>query len=365
MAQLVPQARQSATRGLELCDAAVERGDLAGTIAGALLEGRLLAFLADAPHAPVAQALADALRRRFPHDHWPPALVVDPQTPSLALYGIEFGVPDPLTRKAETLLREGDVALLVAGAEPSGDLAAAAAAAAAQGARVAALGLPACGLEAEPAIELPQAPAGVLVLAQALLASALSEALASQLPQEPPAGLEPALAAFPCTNCQAPLAAPPHLAGRLGVCPACYNNTVLAPHLPRGEHEKRAFLRFALRHCALRVELAPDGKAPLQLPGQVSLDNLSPGGLRFTLLEPSVELQPDDRLRVHIDTPAFHKTLSLEARVKRVTREDRRHRVGAVFVDCPPATAERLRILERNLVLRHLTPRAAATPEPS
>jgi len=365
MPSLPEQARHAARSSLALLDAAAEQGDLSQAAADALLGGHVLILLADPSHGCLAEQIAAATRRRFPNDLWPPLLAITADARALALIGCEDGAANPLAQQAEMLVRAGDVVVVLAGAKPSADLVVASVLAASQGAAVAGLGLPPCDLRAQLAVTLPDAPAERLIEAQLALGHALVEGLAQRLPAEAPSGVEPALLRSACTNCGAALAIPRHLAGRRGVCPSCYNNTALAPEFAPPDGEKRVHMRFSLRDCVLRVELAPPQKPPIPLPGQIALENLSFGGLLFAIAGSPVELQPNDPLHLELQTPAFLSPLALHGIVVRVTREAALHRVGVVFRDTPPAIAERLRVLERNLVLRHLTSRAAPTPRPA
>jgi len=363
MASIAEAARTAATSTLDLLGAAAERGDLAGTIAHALRSGHLLFLLADDSHAAIVGEMAAALGRRFPEPRWPPRLALTPGPRGLALIGCDYGAARPLTHQVEALVRPGDVLLAVAAGQPSPDLLGALGIAAAQGAVVAGLGLPPSAIQADPVISLPEAPTERLVECQLALANALAETLAQQLPPERPADLPPALERFRCANCNAALAVPRHLAGRRGMCPHCYNNTILAPDSPAPDNESRSHMRFALRQCRLAVALAPENKPPVPLPGRTTFENLSPGGLLFSLADSAVELQPDDPLLVEITTPAFRRPLAVRGRVNRVTREATLTRIGVVFGELPPASAERLRILESNLVLRHLAPHQDEPPE--
>lgn len=357
MPAIHPLASSALTATRALLDAATERGDVAQAAADALRAGRILYLLADTARGALAEEIAASLRRRFPDPLWPPVIPLTAGTRLLALIGCEHGASGPLSHQAEMLLCQGDVALLVLNSELSPDLLSAAALAVTQGATVAGLGMPPSPIQANPAILLPEAPVERLIECQLALGNALAEALARLLPAERPADVEPALVSFGCMNCDAPLTIPRHLAGRRGVCPYCFNNTTLAPDLPTPENEKRAHMRFALRQVALRVSLVSPTRAPLQLPGQIVLENLSPGGLLFTLIDSRLELQPDDPLLIELSTPAFQRPLTLNGSVKRVTREAKLCRVGVAFRELRPAIAERLHILESNLVLRHLSPR--------
>ena len=359
MSSLLDQARRTAGQALSLLDAITEEGDLCETIAGALLSGHALFLVADPSHVALAGEIASAVRRRFPSDLWPPLLTLRADSRLLALIGSEYGAAVPLSQQVEELVRSGDVALLLAGSRPSADLAGAAALAAAEGATVASLGLASSPVAPRPALSLPQAPIEQLVECQLILGHALVEALAQRLPPEAPPGIEPALAPSACSNCNASLAVPRHLAGRRGVCPFCFNNTTLAPGLAPAQNEKRTHMRFALRDCSLSVSLAQPDKPPVPVHGQILLENLSVGGLLFSLAGSLLEIQPSDALFLSLSVPAFERLLVLDGTVVRVTREAALHLIAVVFRDLAPATAERLRILERNLVLRNLTARPA------
>jgi len=359
MPTLAEQAREAHRGELALLEAAAEHGELVDAIAGALLAGRALALLAEPPHAPIAREIAHAIRRPFGHDLWPPLLTLTPDPRLLSLIGCDYGLAEPLAHQAELLLLARDVALVVAGPQPSDDLRRALGIAATRGAVVAALGLPPCDIQAQPRVSLPQAPDDQLLACQLALGHALAHTLAERLPRDHPHGLDTPLAAFHCDNCHTPHIVPAHLAGRRGVCPACYNNILLAPDLASPDAEQRSSLRFGLRQCSLALALAAPNKPPVPVPGQMTLANLSRGGLLCDVANPGVELQPGDPIHIKLHTPAFQQPLLLPGTVLRITREQGRHRIGIVFGDCPPATTERLRILERNLVLRHLTARPA------
>ena len=379
MPSLIEQARQAAREALALFDAAVEHGDLAEAIAAAVLDGHTLFLLADPSHAALAEGLADALRRHFTSDLWPPVLTLTADVRPLALIGCAYGGNNPLSQQAEELVRRGDVVLALSGAQPSNDLIGAVGTAVSQGAVVLALGPAFAKFPSQASVTLPSG-AGILpadslraggtpaprdaapervVECQLVLGHALAEGLARRLPAAPPSGSQPALLRSACANCDAPLTVPRHLAGRHGVCPHCFNNTVLAPE--SAGSEKRVHMRFALLDCSLAVTLTPLGKPPLRVPGQISLENISLGGLLFAMAGSPLELQPGDLLALELSTPAFLSPLPLAGSVIRVTREATVHRVGVLFGDLPPAVAERLRLLERNLVLRHL---AARPPRP-
>jgi len=377
MATLTESAKRAAADTLSLVDAAIEHGDVAQTVIDALLGGHILFLLADASHTALAEQLAAVLRRRSPAEPWPPVLTITANTPPLALIGCEYGVANPLSQQAEILIREGDVVLVLAGSCPSADLLHTVGLATSHGAVVVGLGLPPSSLKLRIGVSVPDAPAEHLIECQLVLGDALVEALARQLPAEQPPEMEPALIRFGCTNCNADLAIPRHIRGRRGVCPHCYNNTVLAPGIEAAQNEKRAHMRFSLRECSLRVSLAPGDKAPIQLPGQVALENLSAGGLLLSIADSPVEVRLNDTLLVELTTPAFQRPLSLRGSVRRVTREANLSHVAIAFHEVPPSTFERLRILEHNLVLRHATSRAPrpaeeedrgtdhkATPEP-
>ena len=358
MATLAELAAQAHRDELDLLAAASARGDLAATTAEALGAGRALFLLAEGAQSTLAHHVADAIRRPFDDDVWPPVATIVADTRPLALIGCDYAVARPITHQVEMLVRTGDVAMVLADPEPSADLRGAVGLAASQGAVVAGLGLPPCGIQADPAVALPAAPADRLALCQLALGRALARALRERLPAEHPPGVEPALIAFECANCGAALTVRRHLAGRTGVCPCCYNNTVLAPgHDP--DHEHRASLRFALRQCTLQVALAPRDKPLVALPGDLALENLGSGGLRFAAPRCPIDLQPGNRLVMELDTPAFRSPILLDGSINRVVREADLHRVGVVFDPLTPATAERLRILERNLVLRNLAHRPA------
>jgi len=360
MPSLTEQARQAARDAMALLEAAVEHGDLAEAIAGALLDGRTLFLLADPSHTALAETLAAALRRRFPSDLWPPLLTLTADLRPLALIGCEYGGANPLSQQAEELVRRGDIVLALSGAQPSNDLIGAVGTALSQGAAVAALGPAFAKFPSQTSVTLPQAaPPERVAECQLVLGHALAEALVRRLPAYPPSGTQLALLRSACTNCGAALTAPRHLAGRHGVCPHCFNNTVLAPEAVASE--KRIHMRFALLDCSLGVSLTPPGKPALRVPGQITLENVSVGGLLFALAGSPLELQPGDLLAMELSTPAFLSPLPLAGSVIRGTREATVHRVGVLFGDLPPAVAERLRLLERNLVLRHLAARAAPT----
>ena len=357
MASLTELACQAQREELELLEAATVRGDVAATVADALIAGRTLFVLGEQAQTPLARHIADAVRRPFTSDIWPPVVTVTADTRPLALIGCAYGLSRPISQQVEMLVRTGDVVLVVAGREPSADVTAATGLAASQGAVVAGLGLPPCGVQADPAIALPEAPPDRLAECQLALGHALAAALPDMLPAEHPADVEPALIPFGCTNCGVALTVLRHLAGRRGVCPHCCNNTVLGPGSGDGA-DQRASLRFALRQCTLKVALAPPGRPLVAVPGQTALENLGRGGLLFAIADCVLELQPGDRLVMELETPAFQQPLELGGAVNRVTREAGLHRIGVVFADCTPATAERLRILERNLVLRNLARRS-------
>lgn len=354
MSILADQACQAQRDELALLEAATARGDLAATVAEALLAGRVLYVLADGSQGPLATQIADAVGQCFGSPVWPPVVALTPDTRLLALVGSDHRADRPLAEQAELLVRPGDVVMVLTDGQPGADLTAAADHARSQGAAVAGLGLPPSGLEADPAIGLPEAPPARLAACQLALGQALAGELAARLPAEPP-DADPAMVAFPCTNCAAALAVVRHLAGRRGVCPHCYNNTILAPDHADNEH--RAHLRFALRECALAVALAPPDKPLIGLPGQIALENISPGGLLFGAVDCPLELRPGDHLVIELTTPAFKQPVELSGTVNRVTREAARHVVGVVFADCSAAALERLRVLERNLVLRNLAAR--------
>lgn len=355
MPTLAELARQEHRHCTALLEAATEDGDLAEAVAQAVVEGHALFLVADEPQAPLAEHLAAAIRRPFARDDWPPLVAVTPDPRRLALLGCAYSVARPLAQQLEMLVRLGDMALVLAGAQPTDDLLGAVELASSQGAIIAGLGLPGAAVEASPAVRIPEAPADQVAQCQLALGHALANALADRLPAEPPADMMPALLPFGCTNCGAALIVPSHFAGRRGVCPFCCNNTTLAPDQAAESNEHRTFVRFALRKCTLRVALTPPGKPPVPIPGQAILENLSRGGLLVALADSPVEIQPGDTLDLELTTPAFHKPVALQGTVHRVTREPGVHRIGVIFADLPPATAERLRILERNLVLRNLT----------
>jgi len=353
MATLADRATQSQRECVALLYAAEARGDLAATAADALLLGRVLFVLADGAGAPLAEQIAAAIRSPFAAAAWPPVLTVTQDPSALALVGSDYAVARPICQQVELLARAGDVALVLAPPEPSADLAGAAALAASQGVTVAGLGLPPCPIDADPAVILHEAAAAQIAACQIALGLALADTLAERLPPEPPAGVDAPVVVFGCTNCGGPLVAVRHLAGRQGVCPHCYNNTTLAPGTDGGG-EQRASLRFALRQCTLGVALAPPNRPLVAVPGRIELENLGRGGLLFAVADCTVHLDPGDRVVMELTTPAFAQPLELTGSILRITREADRHCIGVVFTGLAPATAERLRILERNLVLRNL-----------
>jgi len=373
MASLCQTAADAATAAAAHLRSATERGDVAQAVADAARAGHIVFLLADTAQTALADEIAAALRRRFPSDPWPPLLAITASARPLALLGCEYGVASPLTRQAEMLVRASDVVLVLAGARPSTDLLGAVERAVLRGAVVVGLGLPPSTVVAHPGITLPEAggtasdrqavrPVEQLIACQLALGHALADALAAQLPAEHPPDVRPALVFFGCINCNATLTIPRHLAGRRGVCPYCYNNTILAPDLSAPVSERRARMRFALREVALRVSLAPPGGSPLLLPGTATLGNLSTGGALFTIADSRVEVQPGDPLLIELTTPAFQRSLDLRGVVKRVTREANLTHIGLAFGDLAPAVAERLRILESNLVLRNLAAREPKDP---
>ena len=357
MPSLHESASEAVATTLSLLNAATERGDVAQAVVGALRAGHILFLVADMAHTGVGEEVGASVRRRFASDYWPPLLTLTVNTQPMALIGIEQSISKPLSRQAEMLIRTGDVALVLAGPEPSGDLREAVERAKAQGAVVAGLGLPAASVEADPAVVLPEASVERCLECQLALGDALAETLARELPAEHPADLDPALVLFGCANCDMTLTIPRHLAGRHGVCPYCFNNTILAPGVAAAQNEKRAHMRFALRNVALRVFLAPPGRPALLLPGHVTLENLSAGGLLFSVTDSRVEIQPDDPLLAELTTAAFQRPIEAHGLVRRVSREVNLTHIGIAFHDIPAATAERLRILESNIVLRNLAPR--------
>lgn len=354
MSALIENARGGVQQVAALLWDATAEGDLVAAAAQALISGRVLFLIADHPNAWLAAVIAAALRRDALDPAWPPVFAVTPDTRLLTLLGRDYGADHPLRLQCEILIRQGDVALLLPCAEPSSELFDAAGIAATRGATLATLGpeLPAVG--AELTLVLPAAQRAGLHGAQLALGHAFAEALAAALPAAPPADLEPALEAFRCRNCAHPLAVPRHLAGRLGTCPTCHNNTVLgaAAALPDGDPRSR--MRFTLRDCQLRLAIAPPAEPSTPIAAQITLENLSRSGLLAALADASAEIAVGDPLSIQLATPAFEEPLGILGAATRVTREGPIQHVGITFVSLEPTVAERLRALEQNIVLRNI-----------
>ena len=366
MASLAEEARRAARQCVELLDRATEEGDAAEAVAESLRTGHILFLIAASPSAWVSAAIAAHIRGSHADPAWPPVLAITDDTGLLALVGCGYETAEPLRRQAELLVAQGDAAVLLGPCGVSAQLRDAAQAAAAQGAVVVSLGTPPSGVEARASIALPDAQPAQLARCQLALGHALAAGLAARLPVERPSDVEPALLSFRCPNCGSPFAVPRRLAGRHGTCPHCYGNLTLPSAGGAGEDEGRAHLRFALRECTLAVSLAQVGEPALAVPGQTQLTNLSRGGLLFVTGGCPVEIQPGDSLLIDIATPAFEHPLRVACSAVRVTREAARQHVGVVFGELPPAVAERLRLLERTVVLRSLAARPApAAPGPS
>jgi hypothetical protein len=354
MSALIGSARTLTEQVDAVLDRVAEEGDLAAAIGDALAAGHVLYLIADEPAAWLAGEIAAALRRRFPDPAWPPVFAVAPDAHLLALLGRDYGIEDPLRLQCEILLRPGDLALLLPCGEPDPDFLDLARLAAAQGATVAALGPALDGLDAHPRLSLPEGDPDTTAAAQLALGLALAAVLADRLPAEPPEALLPAVEPFLCRNCAHPLLVPAHLAGRLGTCPYCHNNTVLGTSAAYADGDPRRRMRFTLRDCRLRLALAPPEGPSTPLAAQTTLENLSRGGLLCALVDCPVEITPDVPVRIELHTPAFEEPLVILGTVARVTREGPIQHVGMVFVSLEPTVAERLHILEQNLVLRNV-----------
>lgn len=354
---LLDSARRAAQEALDLLARAAEDDDVVDTVARSVEAGHVLFLLAEGSSGWLAEAVASSIRGHFRQAHWPPVLLLTDETRLLTLIGCDYDAADPLCRQVETLARQGDVVVLLTGRQASSDAVGAARLAAGQEAIVAALGAPPPAAECQASVTLPEAAAGQVARCQLLLGQALAAGLAGRLPTDRPDDVPSALLTFPCANCGATLAVPRHLAGHRGTCPVCYNNTQLARDAaPHTEH--RAHMRFALRECTVAAWLTSADQPTVAVPGEIRLENLSRGGLLFVVGGCPLEIQPDDAVLIDLTTPAFEHPLRVAGTVNRVTREAARQHVGVVFESPPPAVAERLRLLERNIVLRNLAGRA-------
>ena len=354
MPSLAEQAQQAIGRTAALLSDSAEDGDLVDAVVRAMMSGHILYLIAAEPYGRVAEAMATLLRDTFDDPTWPPLFALTAESSLHALVGREYGPRDPLCCQSELFVREGDVALLLPAEGPAPGLVGAARVARSQGATVAGLGHLPAEVQAQPRLALPEAPEGEVACCLLAIGEALAAALAERLPAQRPDEPEPAIACCSCANCGGALAVPRHLLGRRGTCPHCHNNTALDHPPHRGENESRVHMRFGLRDCGLRVSLAPEGKPRVPIPGTATVANLSRGGLLFALAASPVAVEPGDPVLVELTTPAFERPLTIRGTVRRVCRDAAGHYVGVVFASVPPAVAERLCILERNLVLRNL-----------
>jgi len=361
MSGLIASARDTVQQVAALLWEVTEDGDLVAFVAEALTSGHVLFVVADDPNSWLAEETAAALRRGFVDEAWPPVFSVVPDSGSLSLFGRDYGVDHPLRLQCEILMRAGDVVLLLPGAEATEELLDVAAIAAARHATVASLGPALPDIEASPHIALPHDNPGVLTCSQLGLAHAFAAALTAALPAAPPADLRPAVEFFRCANCSHPLTVPSHIVGRLGTCPYCHNNTTLGSSQALADGDPRRRMRFALRDCELHLALAPPDLPSTPIQAQTQLENLSRGGLLVALINSPVDVQPDDTLLVQIHVPAFEQPLELLGNAARVTREGSIQHVGILFVSLEPTVAERLRILEENVVLRNVVHRPRPT----
>jgi hypothetical protein len=361
MPALIDRAREATQHVAALLWDTIEDGDLTSTVAEAMLSGHALVLIGEDETASLARDVAAALRPES-FAPWPPVLSVTPDTDLLMLLGRDYGVDDPLRLQCDVLLRQGDVALLLPSPEPGEELLGLTSAIERCVARPAVLGPDFQDLNVSPRITLPDGPPACLHTAQRVLALALADALRQLLPVSAPADVPAALDSFRCGNCAAPLLVPAHLAGRLGTCPYCHNNTPLGQGVEDAPDDPRRRLRFTLRDCQVRVALAPPDRRSEPIDAHATLENLSRSGLLVALAAASAQLHPGDPLRIEIDTPAFASPLVVLGTVVRVTREGPIQHVAVSFVSLEPTVAERLHILEQDFVLRNVT-RHAPAPE--